>query len=304
MDTRDPGSAATPPARIAAGGGENGAARPVEADPAAWRSPSGEPLFRRALCALGQPCLSQPQATSHFVFHDATLLLIAAGRLDIDDGLAPLSVDAPDSLVLVDPGSRADLLKTPGGAERRFRSVFLGLSGALLDDLERAAPSPRAPAPKAPWRCVLLDTDLAATLRHVLDSIAAPAISDERLRLRLLDLLLALAERGQRFARLDAGSTAARLRALIAEAPAHHWTAQTAGRALAMSAATLRRRLATEQAAFEDLLIEVRMHHAMMLVQTTAWGIAHIAEACGYRSRARFTERFQARFGCLPSTVR
>ncbi|MGU7782250.1 helix-turn-helix domain-containing protein [Burkholderia sp. PU8-34] len=55
---------------------------------------------------------------------------------------------------------------------------------------------------------------------------------------------------------------------------------------------------------FEDLLIDVRMHHAMMLVQTTTWGIARVAEASGYKSRAHFTERFQECFGYLPSTVR
>ncbi|WP_315138655.1 helix-turn-helix domain-containing protein [Achromobacter marplatensis] len=71
-----------------------------------------------------------------------------------------------------------------------------------------------------------------------------------------------------------------------------------------MSEATLHRRLSDERVRFEDLLIDVRMHHTMMLVQTTSWSIPHIAQACGYKSRARFAERFRARFGYLPSTVR
>nr|WP_276544326.1 helix-turn-helix domain-containing protein [Pseudomonas grimontii] len=71
-----------------------------------------------------------------------------------------------------------------------------------------------------------------------------------------------------------------------------------------MSEATLRRRLAQENARFEDLLVDVRMHHGLMLVQTTDWSIIRIAEASGYRSRARFAERFKQRFGYLPSSVR
>ncbi|ANM77692.1 helix-turn-helix domain protein [Serratia marcescens] len=71
-----------------------------------------------------------------------------------------------------------------------------------------------------------------------------------------------------------------------------------------MSPATLRRRLAAEQTRFEDLLIDVRMHHAMMLLQTTRWDMTRIAEACGYKSRSRFSERFQKRFGYAPSAIR
>lgn len=48
-----------------------------------------------------------------------------------------------------------------------------------------------------------------------------------------------------------------------------------------MSEATLRRRLAAEQERFETILSDIRMHHGMMLLQTTAWSIPRIAEACG-----------------------
>ncbi|MBH3009130.1 AraC family transcriptional regulator [Serratia ureilytica] len=32
--------------------------------------------------------------------------------------------------------------------------------------------------------------------------------------------------------------------------------------------------------------------------------MTRIAEACGYKSRARFSERFQKRFGYAPSAIR
>lgn len=272
---------------------------------APWPAPSGAPMFRRTLGALAQPCLTMAQYTPRFVFQEATAVLVLSGQLDLDDGATRVTIDAPASLVLVEAGIGADLEKTPGGAARCFRSVFLTFSAALLDGFERGRPAAPDDAPHdAAFRCVPLDDDLAASLRQVVGSMETPGLSDERLRYRLLDLLAALDERGFRFRRIDRHGTAAQLRTLIGDAPARHWTAQEAGKALAMSPATLRRRLAAENARFEDLLIDVRMHHAMLLVQTTTWGVERIAQACGYQSRARFSQRFQARFGCLPSVVR
>lgn len=66
----------------------------------------------------------------------------------------------------------------------------------------------------------------------------------------------------------------------------------------------MRRRLAGESVRFVDLLIDTRMHHAMMLLQTTSWSIPRVALACGYQSRARFADGFRARFGYLPSVIR
>ena len=273
-----------------------------------WWLPDRAPVLRRGLCGLAQPCLKQPQHTPRFLFHEATLVLVAAGRLQLDEGSRSpaVVVDTPASLLLVQPGVCAELLKTPGDAEQRFRSVLLTLSADLLEAFQRARPlgGVEAAAAAAPCARMPLDEDLAATLRHVVDSAGGLHLSDERLGYRLMDLLAALAERGHLFKAGAQQGTSGRLRTLIGEAPELHWTAQEAGRALAMSEATLRRRLAREHMRFEALLVDVRMHHALMLVQTTSWSIPRIAQACGYQSRARFAERFRARFGYLPSAVR
>lgn len=270
-----------------------------------WRLPAGAPIWRRGLCTVAQPCLKQVQHTPRFLFQDATVLLIAAGRLDMDSGTHRIGVDTPASLLLVDANTCADLCKTPGGVEQRFRSVFLTLSAQLLDAFRRGrATGAEAVQAAAPFQQIALDADLASSLQRLLASAADGQLSDERLRYRAMDFLAALAERGGMFRPPQAPSLSGRLRALIGEAPSQHWTAQTAGKALAVSEATLRRRLAGESARFEDVLIDVRMHHAMMLVQTTSWSVPEIAQACGYKSRARFAERFKARFGYLPSAVR
>lgn len=59
----------------------------------------------------------------------------------------------------------------------------------------------------------------------------------------------------------------------------------------------MRRRLADEGINFSKLLTEIRMHHAMMLLQTTHLGGAQIAEVCGYRALSRFSMHFKRRFG-------
>ncbi|MFT4189919.1 MAG: helix-turn-helix transcriptional regulator [Comamonas sp.] len=241
------------------------------------------------------------------MFHEAAVLLVTEGRLDLDDGLGRLSLSggASASLLLVAPGTCADLLKTPSGPAPRFRSLFLTLAAPLIEAYcrDHAAITPDH-GPHRPCRQVPLDPDLESALRWVIDSVETPAISDPRLRHRLMDLLLALAERGHAFKAAPARATAYRLRTLMSEAPDRPWTAHEAGHELAMSAATLRRRLAAEGARFEDVLVDIRMHHALMLLQTTAWNIPRVALACGYQSRARFSERFRQRFGHLPSAVR
>jgi AraC-like DNA-binding protein len=194
-----------------------------------------------------------------------------------------------------------DLQKTPGGAEQRFRSIFLTFSPDLLNAFQ----SGHEPAARtSSIHMLALDSDMTGSLRYVLESIYGSTVSDERLRYRLMDLLAALAERGHPFAKASPLGVVARLRTTVGEAPERRWTAKDAANELAMSEATLRRRLVQEGAHFEDLLMDVRMHHAMMLMQTTSWNITRIAEASGYKSRTRFAERFRERFGYPPSSVR
>ncbi|TGV10812.1 AraC family transcriptional regulator [Alcaligenaceae bacterium 429] len=270
-----------------------------------WVLPSGTPVLRRGLCALAQPVLTRTQHTPGFLFHDATVLLIVAGRLDLDDDTHQLALDAQASLLLVEPGTCVNLVKTPDEHEKCFRSIFLTLSTTLLEAFRRTShANPSDAARQAPYGLAALDDDLAATFQLVLESVDIKRVSDERLQCRLIDLLFALAERGHVFHGPKQSGTAGRLRTLISEAPDQAWTAHEAGRALAMSEATLRRRLASESVRFENLLIDTRMHHALMLLQTTSWSIPHVAQACGYQSPARFSERFRARFGYLPSGVR
>jgi len=272
--------------------------------PSVHPSSVAQPIARPRLCRLAQPLLRDPQRTPRFLFHEATILLVEAGELSLNDGRHHLSVRGPRALVLVRPRTTATLDKQPTVPTGAFRSVFLEISSTVLASLETEKPaSPMAKKGMPSFAAVEFDNDLESSLRTVIASVRDTSLSDARVRYRLLDLLTALSERGSTFDVPPVG-TADRLRGLISERPAHRWTARDAGRALAISEATLRRRMANDGERFEDLVVDVRMHHAMMLLQTTSWTIEQVAAASGYRSRGRFSDRFRDRFGYLPSSVR
>lgn len=267
---------------------------------------AGPPVTRRGLCRLARPRLLHPQITPRFRFQEATVLLVTSGELQLGPDPAHRFAGAP-ALLLVPARTTADLVKVPGGPQGSFRSVFLELCAPLLTSAAREHPNLLG-GPVDSWsgpaRRVHLDDDVLGSLEHAAASVEDEATSDARVQHRLLDLLLALAERGHAFPPVAEVTTADRVRQLVSDAPGQRWTASSAGQALAVSEATLRRHLAREGTGFEELVVDVRMHHAVMLLQTTGWSLSHIAEACGYLSRSRFSERFRQRFGTSPVAVR
>jgi hypothetical protein len=174
-----------------------------------WQLASDTPVLRHGLCNLAQPCLTHVQHTPRFHFHDATLLLIASGQLDLKAGNNRVSIASPSTLLLVDANTSADLIKTPGGTEERFRSVFMTLSAELLDAFHRSHPSGTTGNTRThPYQQVMLDDELTSTFHHVVTSIDERRVSDMRLHYRLIDLLLLLAERGHHFQTVLQHSTA------------------------------------------------------------------------------------------------
>jgi AraC-like DNA-binding protein len=122
---------------------------------------------------------------------------------------------------------------------------------------------------------------------------------------RALGLLLALGRSGHDgFLTAGDPSTAARVRNLIAAAPAKDWKAGEIEEILCVSSATLRRRLQEEGTSFRALLLDARLLHGLMLLQTTARRpVKTIALACGYRSVPSFSRAFAERYGVEPAQV-
>ena len=94
------------------------------------------------------------------------------------------------------------------------------------------------------------------------------------------------------------------LQALFAFDPAHDWTPAVVAQQLAMSEATLRRRLAAASTTFSALLTEARLAHGLQLVMTGRQSLLDVALASGYQSPSRFAAAFRRRFGLTPSALR
>jgi AraC-like DNA-binding protein len=145
---------------------------------------------------------------------------------------------------------------------------------------------------------------LLPALRQLLEVHAAGVPDAALVDHAMLGVLLALARNGHgHFLRASDPSMSARIRLLVSSAPDREWTSADFEQALHVSGATLRRKLAQENASLRALLLEARLHHGLALLQTSRKPLKSVALACGYRSVPSFTRNFIARFGVDPSIV-
>lgn len=150
-----------------------------------------------------------------------------------------------------------------------------------------------------------LDAPFSSAFDRALEAISdTQAIPDDVAEHRLAEVLVWLAHRGPRFPAAETLTLAMKLRRLLGGALAERWTAALAAKHLAMSEATLRRGLAAEGTSFGDILADVRMSSAMVLLQSTDQAVNRIALDVGYESASRFAIRFRERFGFPPTAIR
>jgi len=83
--------------------------------------------------------------------------------------------------------------------------------------------------------------------------------------------------------------------------PAAPYSQEEICRHFGLSKATLTRRLTEEGAGFRQLLADVRMGHALVLMQRQPLTQLELALGCGYQSERRFAERFREHFGITPA---
>lgn len=225
-------------------------------------------------------------------FAELSVVRILRGSKRVDDGRDTAQVTAGQYLAVA-PGQLLNVENLP--ADGAYAASCLCIAADF--------PRPRADIPPRRWAGLpartLLDQAFDHAEQGLRDGLAASLLS-----FRIGELLEALALCG--FVPLPrAGEpTTERVRMLLAAAPAEDWRAEHVASRLAMSPATLRRRLAAEGSGFRDVLEEVRLSHALALVQGSAQPLKWVALACGYQSASRFAERFRERFGCLPSALR
>ena len=155
------------------------------------------------------------------------------------------------------------------------------------------------------WRVAALP-HLVEACEHLLAALAAPTpLPAELLAHRGREVLLAAVGAGGAALLWERAETfAERLRSQIALDPGREWRAAELAERLAVSEATLRRRLADEGTGLRRLLEDVRLTQGANLLLSTDRPIKDIAAACGYDSPSRFAARFRERFGEAPSRIR
>ncbi len=262
-------------------------------------------LSRPHLLSVAYPQLKVQQHTHSFFFYQPTLLIVLAGSIELTVADETHRLANGDSAAFIDQGVIADYTKSPPGSGSPFRSVFITFSEGVSEHFYQLFEQHLSPVKNKPQinRLDLTDT-LNESVMRLLNDAATAAISDDRIRLRIFDLLLLMAEHDVHFVMPQRKGIFPRLSQLLRDAPEMAWTARVAGEKLAMSESTLRRRLREDGISFEKLLLDIRMQHGLMLVQTTHWNVAQVADACGYLSASRFAERFTQRFGLSPSKFR
>lgn len=150
-----------------------------------------------------------------------------------------------------------------------------------------------------------LDAPFASAFDRALEAIwGMERIPDAVAAHRVTESLVWLSARGIRIPTEEDSTLAIRLRRLLEASLAEPWTSAAAAKHLALSEATLRRRLAAEGTTFGDLLTDVRMSFAMLLLQSTDRAVNRIALEVGYESASRFAIRFRERFGFPPTAIR
>lgn len=91
---------------------------------------------------------------------------------------------------------------------------------------------------------------------------------------------------------------------IISEDFSGNWNVDRLASRLALSPATLRRRIKAEGEHVRSIIERTRLGHGLYLVQTTMDPIGRISEVCGYQSQSRFTDKFKQLFGTTPSDLR
>lgn len=228
-------------------------------------------------------------------FAEFSIFQVRAGRKRMGDGQRQDEIPA-GGFAAVAPGQLLNVENLPP-QDGAYRAVCLCLSRTML------APADPVPVDAPAWAALPVTRALEQVFAHVEQGVSEQ-LPESLLRHRVAELVDAVALAGYRPPMERSQGLRERIRLLLHAQPARAWCAEEVAARLALSTATLRRRLTEEATGFRALLEEVRLTHGLALVQGTHKPLKQVAAECGYASPSRFTARFRERFGCLPSELR
>jgi len=184
-----------------------------------------------------------------------------------------------------------------------YEAQWLVWDPAVISRFECQQPS--GTSAKGPASLGRLEGEFSSAFDRALNAISdAQGIPDNVAQHRVAELLVWLASRGIRFCSEPDPSLSSKLRRSFDAEISGHWPITRAADHLAMSEATLRRRLAAEGTTFSAVLSDARLCAALMMLQSTTYPVNRVALEVGYESPSRFAIRFRQRFGFPPSALK
>lgn len=233
-------------------------------------------------------------------FEQTHLFLIQQGQTRIQWQQREVVARAGELLIL-EGGLTADMINSL--SDSGIFSCQLLICDPLLSDTLAIASLP------IPFTGVTTLKNLPYPFLHSFETAVLALTLHDRfpqmiIRHKMCEILLWLAHLGIRFTHTQANDLTRQVRRLLATNPHRIWTAAEVAENLMMSEVVLRRKLSAKNTALRSLMIDVRMSHALLLLQATDWPISAIAQYVGYESASRFAERFRKRFGFAPTAIR
>ncbi|HSD38068.1 MAG TPA: helix-turn-helix domain-containing protein [Rhodocyclaceae bacterium] len=236
--------------------------------------------------------------------------------MDIDSGLLAIplqgfkrvrkgagwSAFVPGEMILIPNARKIDMQNIPDERTGNYVAIGIALSAEAVTAARGLLPLQlHGKGEEGEIGRVRID-DLA---QELLDWCDAVTRDDEvRARYVLVGILLKLHAAGHAGVLAEPVVTlAARIRMMVAANPAREWNSSDVEAELAMSGATLRRRLAEEGTSLRAVLVDARLSYALALLLTTRLPVKSVAARVGYASASSFVKRFTERYGVEPSRV-
>jgi len=236
-----------------------------------------------------------PQHLRNVVVLVPSLFWIQAGSKRVFQTHQTADIEA-GMMLLVSARERLSFENRP--AQGRFCSLQVSFHIAPARDMLEYS---RCCAADRSGALLKLDKALQETLRH-LSQLDVSRYSLATQTHWLNALYQQLAEHGRLHLLFPAeeDSLLVRLIRYLSRAPGEAHSMEQVCQYFAISRATLIRRLKKHDTRFRDVLLQVRMNHALALMQGGERQQLALALACGYQSPERFSQRFSHWFGISP----
>lgn len=204
-------------------------------------------------------------------------------------------------LMIFPPGSMVTMINRPVLGED-YRALGVSFTHDMIDAVFGGLPTP--PAAKGVQVVRSGSHHPAGILALIQASMSDVTLPESIRQHRLLEPLIWLREQGIHLPANAEDQPISKVRSLIESDLSYPWTAGEAADHLAMSQATMRRRLSEAGQGFAKVLLHTRLERGLSLLQTTDARISEIALDCGFKTPSHFSDAFRKRFGIKPKDIR